>query len=244
MKKLALHIVCCMIVFITLSFQPANTNQDNIDRVLNALNKYSDGITLKSGEEAHIKIQMSFQSPEKFGGKSHSLNCESYTDGERSYFVSDEIEVYQDLKSTVTVLPSDRKIYVYGSGRTNLDRIQSSLVTQKYIMECVTESSSSQVILDGVSCFKVNLKLDDKAKKKYAMESAVFWISTESGELKQSVMYQTDDQPTKSLQCKFISNEKGKLNLDILRNKPIEIVMKGSSLKEKYSHFKLVDYRK
>lgn len=170
-------------------------------------------------------------------------NVSLFATAEKSFLISEQVEVYEDKRTTVSVIPSNKAIYIHDStpGIQKKERIrqltsfQDSLLLYSRVGNCQDMAGNRK---------KVELILNDTGKKIFNADKAIFIL-----DIKKSTVVQTEMKylPSHRMSQMIIvfHEDKKNYNANITDSSALGMVFGANGkLKDQYKGYKIYDSRK
>jgi hypothetical protein len=195
--------------------------------------KYSVAVTLNDAKQSQMQ----------------QADIEVYANKHQSYFKSKEMEVYQDAKVAVSVLPS-RKIFFVNNRPEGMEKYNEQRLSQAAFLQdsifhlSEVEHCGIQTLTDGSQVHKVTLKLTEKGVSRFHIRSVEFILDKEQQMIKSFTVSYDQTHRLRTLQCVFHA-----LNYDYKTDKlakpALATVWKDKKAwQASYQNYKLIDNRK
>lgn len=176
---------------------------------------------------------------------SYQTAAELYSNRKKSWFISKEVEVYQDQSVTVSILPSRKIIFISdftGKERKEMALQQFSLL-QDTVFQLCNVSFCGKPEEAGKSDKQITLQLSEPGKKKLNVEEMDFYADEKKEQLNEVHIKYSSGHPIQAMIIKFNKMESStyleKLDGTLLT----EIMDKNGNIKEKYKNYSITDNR-
>jgi len=183
----------------------------------------------------------------------YSTRVKLYANSEKSYLISESIEVYQDQHHTLSILKEEKLIYVSEfigleakrSKVSHLGFLQDTLFDLSKVVSC--EEVGSEWLAQSSDLVKrykkIRMELNSSGKNLFNTDALTFYIDSENKTIKRVIIEYAESHNMKNLIVTF--NEiKYDYSTDKLDAEAISIALSSDNkLRLKYKDYTLVDTR-
>jgi len=186
--------------------------------------------------------------PNKEKAVEQKTDVKIYSNVEKTYFESNTMEIYQDKKVSVSVIPSSKTIIVNNiykeTEKTKENKLKYLTVLQDTLFDLSeVEQCDLEKTTTGETIKKVKVKLTDKGVKLFKMTSVDFFLKKDADFINSYTINYSEKQRFKKVQISF--NEFDYDYKTDKLNKPILSLVfdANNKLLNQYKDYKLIDNR-
>lgn len=224
-------------------FLPAQKNGDDCMAWLRKVYSSMEQNYHPSGDKA---FYFSYSVNTQMKDGSYEMSAELFSNNKKSWFISKEVEVYQDNSTTVSILPSRKMIYI--SDFTGKEKKEAQLKQLSFIQD--TLFSLSKVTFcervkteDQKEYKKLTLKLSAEGRKLFKVETMDFYVDEKKEQLKEVYVKYASGHTMKEMTVKF-NEMKIVAHAEKLEGNLLSQVIDGNgNPKVAYKDYKITDNR-
>ena len=203
-------------------------------------------LALEDGKVFYLNYTVSTTFSEKHGGEEYQTTVKIYANKYKSYFISKEVEVYQDKSYKISILPAKKIIFLagYPGDEIKETKMKSLSFMQDTLLSLSTVEYCRNVTLkNGEKYKKVKLKINDSGKKLFKASTLEFLIDEKNNQIKQVLLKYVQKHHIAQLKIVFnvVDYDHKSTKLD---KKPLAQVFNADGeLLVKYKNYKVIDNR-
>ncbi len=240
-----------LLTFAALLLMSFTTSNTSSKAALTEVSKIFDKLNLSASEGKNVcylnyTVTAKLNSKETNGQNIISTSqFELITNKNQSRIISKEMMVLKDEENTITILPSRKMIYL--ADAVNGNKNENLYAKLKPLQDSIFKHSEKVETEDvkGKTYNKIiTIQLDQKMANFIDIESASYYINTDTQVLNKVVVNYLPNKQYQQLEYNFneVSFNYNKVNMQAPVKK--QVFEHGKNLKKEYQDFKVIDNRK
>lgn len=239
------HMKYLMALLIMVCFSFSISAQDCLQELKQLYKKMESDMIQNEGNIFHLKYKMTNVLGAENGGLIMNTTVEILSQGNKSYYISDQASVYQDAQTTYTVMPSEKEIIIAPNQGESIRQARLNQITnmQERILEVASLERCKEVERNGKSLKEITVRLPRAEQNSTQIQSVSFLIDIESSTLLESKISYVPGGQLASTQMIYES-----INYNFLTDrlqKPVasELFVSGEQPVKRFEGYKVLNYK-
>lgn len=193
----------------------------------------------------YLKYNYEVQVKSSNGINKNAAIMELISHENNSVFQTNNLNVYQDKKHTVTVMDDKKLIIInsYVGDAYKQEKIGQFQLLKDSMFQMLTTQQCDDINFKGSTYKRVLLKANDKAKKAYNIKTIEFLLDEELKRIKKVLINYVDGYKVYAMQMEIITQklnyQQSSIKKEVLNN----VFNSDGRLLKKYSTYQLIDNR-
>lgn len=164
--------------------------QECLDQLKQLYKTMEEDMTRNEGNVFHLKYQMTNVLGADKGGQSMSTKVEILSQGNKSYYISDQASIFQDAQLTYTVMPSEKEIIITPNKGESIKQARLNQITamQERILTVAKLKSCNTVSKNGKNLQQIVVVLPLEDQKSTKIQEISFLVDLGSASLFESTI--------------------------------------------------------
>jgi hypothetical protein len=244
MKKI---LIITISFLITIQGIPADNpdSSDCLELIKKVYGKLTESVKPTSEKITHMNYTQTIKLNDNIGGENYSSEVDLYTNKEKSYLISKEIEVYQDQQSSVSIIPNRRMIYIsdYDGSESKKETIEHLAFLQDTLFSLCNVLECKDIDQNNSTLKFIKLGVSGQGQQLFKIMFLTFYVNMENNSLESIKLEYTPNNKISYMNVTInLFDEDCKT--DYLNTPVLSIVLQNNGmLLPAYQDYKLLDKR-
>ena len=178
------------IFFFLVSSTSVLSAQECLDQLKQLYQNMETKMTENEGGIFHLKYQMTNVVGANKGGQTMSTRVEILSQGNKSYYISDQASIFQDVAITYTVMPAEREIILTPNTGESIKQARLNQITnmQQRILSVASLKSCSDINRNGNNLKQIVISMPKAEQTATNIKEIEFVVDMESFTLLESTI--------------------------------------------------------